>query len=216
MNSDNNGHESFAESSDVIQLAKDAVAGNDKAFEKLFGLYRDHLKQYVDLRLDPRLRPRLDASDVVQETQIDAHRRLNDFLARRPFPIRIWLRKLAHERMLNLYKMHLQTQKRSARREVPFPDRSSTMLAGQLVDGGLSPSQAIEQVEHRIAVARAINQLTETDREILLMHFIEGLSFPEVGCMLDITEAAATKRCARALQRLRAKIKDSGLETHRE
>ncbi len=214
MNSDDasrSSDESLSDLSGISQLAEQAAAGDDLAFQELFGRYREHLKRYVDLRLDARLRPRVDPSDVVQETQIEAHRRLGNFLERRPFPLHIWLRKMARERMLDIQKLHLRSQKRSVRREVALPDRSSMMLAGQLMDGGLSPSREIMRREHRAAVASAINQLKESDRDILLMRFIEGLSYQEIGYSLDIAESAATKRCARALQRLYEKIKVSGL-----
>jgi RNA polymerase sigma-70 factor (ECF subfamily) len=205
MNTDNTGRkpeESSSDSSDVVQLAQRAATGDDLAFANLFGRYRDHLRRYVDLRLHANLRRRFDASDVVQETQIEAHRRLGDFLERRPMPMRIWLRSMARERMLNLQEKHLHRQKRSVRREVGLPDRSSVMLAHQLVTGGLSPSKEMIKQEDRKAVASAINQLKETDREVLLMRFIEGLSYQEIGCTLSINESAAAKRCGRALERL--------------
>ncbi len=202
--------DSLADSSRLGRLTRKAVEGDEGAFEELFDRFRNHLKQFVDLRIDDRLRRRVDPSDVIQETQIAAHRRLADFLERRPMPLRIWLRKMAREQLLNLHKMHFRRQRRSLLREVRLPDHSSMMLANQLVDGEVSPSDQVIQWERQAAVAKAINQLAETDREVLLMRFIEGLSYAEIGFSLEINEAAARKRSARALLRLRERVKETG------
>src|SRR5262245_57284812 len=77
-------------------------AGERQAVDRLFALHRPHLHRIVARRLDRRLRARLDASDVVQETEMEAFRRLDDFLERRPMPFRLWLWKTAYERLLVL------------------------------------------------------------------------------------------------------------------
>ena len=71
--------------------------GEAEAWDQLLCQHRDELWNQIDLRLDRRLRRRVDPSDVVQEAQLEATRRLPDYLARRPMPLRLWLRKLAHE-----------------------------------------------------------------------------------------------------------------------
>jgi RNA polymerase sigma-70 factor (ECF subfamily) len=213
MNDDDdskNPEEPLSDSSD-IRLIQQAADGDDGAYQDLFDRFRDHLKRYVDMRMDSRLRQRVDPSDVIQETQIAAHRRLGDFLERRPMPFRIWLRKMAHEQMLNLRKMHVRSQRRSLRREVAVPERSSMLLAGQFVDGGLSPSTQMIKKEQQMAVATMLNLLADADREVLLMRFIEGLSYAEIGYSLEIDAAAARKRSSRALRRMRERIKEAGL-----
>lgn len=207
---------SSSDSSTINRLAGKAADGDDEAYRELFERFRAHLKQYVSLRMDPQLRRRVDPSDIIQETQIQAHRRLVDFLERRPMPLRVWLRKMAHEQMLNCHKKHVRRQRRSVRREVATPDNSSMLLAYRLVDGGLSPSRQLIKKEQRLDVATAINQLSESDREVLLMRFTEGLSYAEIGFSLEINETTARKRSARALQRLREKIRKRGGETHCE
>src|ERR1700686_1763583 len=94
-NSDNTEH-----------LLCQAQAGNGQAFEELFARHRAYLHQVVALRLDARLRPRIDPSDVVQEAQLEAFRRLDDYLQRRPMPFRLWLRKTTYERLLMLERFH--------------------------------------------------------------------------------------------------------------
>ena len=92
--------------------------------EALLLRHRPELLSFVELHLDPRLRARIDPSDVVLEAQLELVRRLDDFLSRKPMPFRLWLRKNAYERLLNLRRDHVGRQRRTVRREVALPDRS--------------------------------------------------------------------------------------------
>ena len=71
------------------------------------------MKKLVALRIDPRLRTRLDPSDIVQETQMVAFRRFDDFLARRPMSFRLWLRKTAQQQLCDAQRRHLERHRRS-------------------------------------------------------------------------------------------------------
>ena len=160
------------------------------------------MRDFVDFHLDPRLRARLDPSDVVQETQAELARRIDDYVANRPMPFRLWLRKKAYERLLNLRRDHVTRAKRSVRREVAWPDRSSLLLARPLLARAASASQRLAAVEFAERVARAVAELAPDDREILLMRHAEDLPFDEIACLLGIEPAAARKRFGRALIRL--------------
>jgi RNA polymerase sigma-70 factor (ECF subfamily) len=183
-------------------LLKQAKAGDQRAIEELLARHRAYLREIIALRLDSRLRPRVDASDVVQETELEVFRRLADYIQRQPMPFRLWLRKTACERLLNLREHHVDAERRSLWREVPLPERSSLMLAQRLGSGGSTPSQRMSRRERARLVNQALSQLTQTDREILLMREFEGLSYDEVACTLGIEPAAARKRYGRALLRL--------------
>src|SRR6266508_7009027 len=95
------------DSAEVDALLRQAQAGDPRAFERLFARHRPELRQFVERRLDRGLRARLDASDVVQDAQLEAFRRLDDFLQRRPMPFALWLRKTAFQRLLMLRRQHL-------------------------------------------------------------------------------------------------------------
>jgi RNA polymerase sigma-70 factor (ECF subfamily) len=180
----------------------DRVARGDKpALELLLAHYRPALHAFVEARLDPKLRARVDPSDVVQEAQLEAVRRMDDFLRRRPMPFHLWVRKTAYERLLNLRRDHRRVR-RSVDREVALPDPSSLLLARPLLASGPSPSQALAAREVADRVAQAVSQLSEPDREILLMRHAEELPYEEIACLLDIEPAAARKRYGRALLRL--------------
>jgi RNA polymerase sigma-70 factor (ECF subfamily) len=183
-------------------LMEQAAAGDPQACERLLRRHRSKLVDFVDAHLDPILRTRLDASDVVQEAQIEAARRLPDSLSRRPMPFRVWLRKTAYERLLMLRRQHDQAARRSVRREVQLPDRSSLVLAQNLVDPAGTPSSRLGKQELARRMQEALDRLAGADREVLLMRHYEELSYEEIGCILDIEPATARKRAGRALVRL--------------
>jgi RNA polymerase sigma-70 factor (ECF subfamily) len=185
-------------------------AGDDRAFDALFARHRASLRDFIDLRLDSRMRARVDPSDVVQETQLEAYHRLRDFLERQPMPFRLWLRKTAYERLLKLQRHH-DASRRAVGREAGLPDRSSLLLARPFLAAGPSPSQQLARKELARRVRQAMGQLSETDREILLMRHIEELPYEEIGCLLDLSASAARKRYGRALLRWQQILTDEGL-----
>ena len=200
-----------ADSTETQRLLDRVRTGDRQAFEELFARHRPYLRQVIGLRLDPQLRPRLDPSDVVQETQMEAFRRLPDFLERQPMPFRLWLRKTACERLLMTQRRHVGAARRSVHREVPIPEESSLQLAYQLLARGSSPSQRLARRELAQQVRQALAQLSEADREILFMRNLESLSNQEVAQVLQIDPAAASQRYGRALLRLRKLLIDRGL-----
>ena len=204
------------DSGETQGLLREAAAGDRHAFDQLLARHRKSLCKFVELRMDPKLRTRVDASDVVQETQLEAFRRLPDFLERRPMPFHVWLRKTAYERLLMARRQHVDAGQRAVGREVPLPDRSSLLLAQQLLAPGSSPSGQCDRRERVRRVRGVVAQLPEADREILVMRDLDGLSYQEVACLLEIDPAATRKRHGRALLRLHQLLAAAGVkESHR-
>lgn len=181
------------------------------AFDRLFTRHRDALRATVSLRFDPALRGRLDPSDVVQDTQIEAFRRLPEYLQRQPMPFHLWLRKMAYERLIMMRRRHLGASCRAVGSELPLPEQSSVMLAKNLLANEKSPSQQVEAAELAQRIRLALAQLPDTDREILLMRTFEMLSYDDIACVLEIESAAARKRYGRALLRLHALLVAEGI-----
>jgi RNA polymerase sigma-70 factor (ECF subfamily) len=192
-------------------LLRRAHAGDPVALEELFAVYRPYLRQFVALRLNPRVRPRLDPSDVVQEAQLEAARRLKGYLEGPPMPFRLWLRQIAQDRLFNLHRRHVATARRAVGREQPLPEQSSADLAEQLLAAGSTPSQRLGRRELASGLRQALAQLSEGDREILLLRNFEGLSNQEVGFLLGIEPATASQRHGRAMLRLHKALVATGL-----
>lgn len=199
------------DSAETQNLLNQLRSGDAEALDRLFAKHREYLRRVVELRLDRKLRTRVDLSDVVQETHLEVAGRIDDYLRRRPMSFRLWLRETAHQRLLMLHRRHVHAQQRALGREVSLPDRSSIALAQQLFAGGPSPSQQARQRELAGKVREAVEQLPETDREIVLMRNFEELTNREVAELLQIDSVAASKRYGRALLRLRNVLVERGL-----
>jgi RNA polymerase sigma-70 factor (ECF subfamily) len=200
-----------SDSLETQNLLERARRGDRQAFERLFAQYRSYLCRVVELRIDHRLRLRLDPSDVVQDAQLEAFRRLADYLERRPMPFRLWLHKTVSERLARLRRDHVEAARRSVMREVGLSDESSLSLFQGLLTKGSTPSRLVSRDELARRVRQALAELSESDQEVLLMRTFDGLSFEEVGYLLGIEAAAARKRYGRALVRLQQFLADGGL-----
>jgi len=199
------------DSAETCGLLRQVEKGDAQALNQLLERHRPELRGFVEFHLDARLRARVDPSDVVQETQIELVRRMDDFLAKRPMPFRLWLRKKANERLLNLRRDHVTRRRRSVKREVPLPDRSSLLVARPFLAGGSSPSHRLEAAELAERISRAVGTLSDADREILLMRHADDLAFDDISCLLDIEPATARKRFGRGLIRLQKALVEEGV-----
>jgi RNA polymerase sigma-70 factor (ECF subfamily) len=173
----------------------------------LFVKYTDRLKAMVRLRLDPRLKGRLDPSDVLQEAYLEASRRLEEYTQKPALPFHLWLRLITGQRLLDLARYHTRAR-RDARHDQPLPgeripEATSLGLTDALIEDGTSPSQAAAREELRQKVTEALESMDPVDREVLALRHFEQLSNGEVAGVLGIEESAASKRYFRALDKLR-------------
>jgi RNA polymerase sigma-70 factor (ECF subfamily) len=193
---------------DTDELLRGAAVGDGAARHRLLARHRARLHRMVELRLDRRLRSRIDPSDVVQEVLAEADGALTDYLSRRPVPFYPWLRQLAWDRLVALHRRHVGAQRRSVTREVngdPGPaDASTPELAERLIDGHSSPSRRVLREELRGRVRAALDRLAARDREVLVLRHLEQLSTAETAAVLGVTEGAVKLRHLRALDRLRS------------
>ena len=88
------------EADETQELLVRIQRGDPHAFDELFARHRAEIHRAVARRIEPSLRSRVDPSDVVQEAQLEAARRLRDFVDRRPMPFRLWMLRTAAERLL--------------------------------------------------------------------------------------------------------------------
>lgn len=193
------------------ELLLGAKNGDQEAVNRLINRHRGAVQRMVQMRLDHKIRRRVDVSDVVQDVMIDASRRLQDYLANPVMPFHLWLRHIAKDRIIDAHRRHRGSQKRSVDREqglaVPGADDHSTMdLVAQFCDGELTPAAAATQREMAQRVEAAITELGEQDGEIIIMRHYEQLSNQEVAQALGLSEPAASMRYLRAVRRLRAML----------
>ncbi len=200
-----------ADAAETSRLLELVGAGNRDALEQLLARHRDALRRAVELRLDAKLRARVDASDVVQEAQLEAARRIDDFLLRRPMPFHLWLHKTAYENLLRIRRQHVAADCRAVGREMALPDGSSVTLAQQLLGGGPTPSEQVARHELALRLRQAMAALADDDREVLLLRHFEGLNNVEASQVLGVEPSAASKRYGRALLRMRKALLEGGV-----
>lgn len=176
--------------------------------------HRDKLRRMVELRIHPRLQGRVDASDVIQETFIEASRVLNSGQQNQDIPVYLWLRRLANQKLIQAHRQHLDAGQRDARREqgqMAQAHASSISIARNLMGNFTSPSlQAIRQ-ERENALQQGLEQLQPLDREVLALRHFEQLSGPESAEILGISHDAVKKRYIRALEKLQRIMAQLGL-----
>src|SRR4051794_30733818 len=146
--------------------------GGHLALARLFDRCRDRLARMVELRMDPRVRGRLDVADVLQEAYIEVAGDLDAYLANPKLPPPPWLRLHVGRRLTTLHRQHLGTRMRAADREISLyqgalPEASSAALASMLLGRLTSPTQAVQRAERILRVQDALNALEPLDREIL-------------------------------------------------
>ncbi len=196
-----------------------AAGGDTGSLGLLLDCDRDRLRRMVALRLDRRLAGRVDPSDVIQDAQLEAARRLPEFLEHRSMPFFLWLRLITGQRIAQLHRLHLGAQMRNASREVslqrhPLPEASSAALAANLMGRLTDPPDAVVRAEVKVRLQEALNAMDPLDREVLALRHFEQLSNAEAAIELGVTEEAAKKRHLRAVKRLRAVLEElpGGLE----
>jgi RNA polymerase sigma-70 factor (ECF subfamily) len=206
----------LSETDETRDLLERAREGEPQAFDELFGRHRAALHRAVARRLGGMPRARIDPSDVVQDVQIAALRRLEEYLGRRPMPFRVWLFRSAIERIAKL-RRHAVAARRDVGRERPLAllNGSSPSRARPMRPAGPTPSQQAAACDAASRLHAALGRLPEPDRSLLNMRAFEGLSYEEAGARLGIEPAAARKRYGRALLRLRTLLFAEGLtESH--
>jgi RNA polymerase sigma-70 factor (ECF subfamily) len=194
-------------------LLLDRAAGGDVgAWGALLKCHQARLLEVITFRLDPRLRGRIDASDVMQETFLAATERRDEFFQQSEQPLFLWLRWMVGNTLLVLHRHHLGAQMRDVRREMhsDFAQDESGCNGGtrgalveQLTGGATGPSTAAARVEIKSRLNEALGQMDPIDREVLALRHYEHLTSSEAAQVLGIQEDAASKRYLRALGRLR-------------
>ncbi len=189
-----------------------ALHGDPEAVDQLLEEFRARLSRMLAVRMNPRLRGRLDASDVIQDTFLEVHTRLGEYRERQNMPFFLWVRFLAGQKLTQMHRRHLGAGQRDARRELPdalrsMPGATTATLAGALMSSGITPSEVAMRLEDEERLVHVLDEMRELDREVLALRHFEGLSNIEVASLLDIEPSAASRRYVRALARMQEKLR---------
>jgi len=186
----------------VERWIAEARSGCRPALERLFETFYPFLLAAAQHELGAALRSRIDPEDVVQDTVLKAWQRFADFHGQSEAEWRAWLRQTLRCTLANEYRRHVQTARRSVRREVSMdqvtviPQREDAEHEAGSPDEPVLVQEEYEMLEH------VLRQLPPRYREVLWLHTQQELSFAQVGERLHCSAEAARKLWQRAVGKL--------------
>ncbi len=180
-------------------------AGDVSASEELFVLHYPRLRRLIAARMDSRLQQRVSPSDVIQETWIEAYRRLPAYLESEPIGFFPWLLQIAFNRLTDFHRRHILASKRSVLRECDYwlPAGSASLPMRSLIDNVAGPEQGSIIAHERERLSRALGQLDDLEREIVLLRHMERMSVAELAQFFSLPEGTVKSKHFRALKKLR-------------
>jgi RNA polymerase sigma-70 factor (ECF subfamily) len=170
--------------------------------------YRDYLCLLARLQIDPRLRGKVDPSDVVQQTLVKAHQHREQFRGQTAAEQAGWLRRI----LVNTLVDAARKFGRELDREFPLEQQvhdSSARLEAWLAADQSSPSEAAVRQEQLLRVARALARLPEDQRVAIELHHLRDLPVQDVAATMERTEASVAGLLRRGLKRLRELLEEA-------
>jgi RNA polymerase sigma-70 factor (ECF subfamily) len=203
--------------SGTLDLLSRARAGETEALGDLCDLYRSYLRAVIRTRLGPRLRARVDLSDVVQETLVEVVRQFPRFTGETEVALAGWLRYLVGQKLADLGRYHGRAERGGDGWTRPLDVAADGGRGGEEGGGMLdrlalsqtSPSQVASRREQLARLADALSALAEQEADVLWLYFVEDLTFTAIGERLDLSRKSVSRICARGLKHLRRSLEGS-------
>lgn len=196
-------------SADLLRMAQE---GDGEALGALLAAYRHYLMLLARTQIGRRLQGKVDASDLVQEACLEAHRHIGQFRGTTQAEFAAWLRTILAGLVANLVRRYLGTKQRDARLEQALAvelNNTSCMLDRGLVASLTSPSQQAVKREASLQLADALERLPTDYRQAIILRHLEGLPFQQVADRMGRSLDSVEKLWVRALARLRRDMLDS-------
>jgi RNA polymerase sigma-70 factor (ECF subfamily) len=201
-------------------LMAKARAGEAEALGELCALYRNYLRMVVRTGLGPRLRERVELSDVVQEALVEVVRQFPQFTGQSEAALVGWLRRLVGQKLADLGRYHSRAKRSAGGSDVPLDAPVDPAGAaggdgdrpggGRLLDvlalSQTSPSEAASRRELIVLLADALEGLPAPEAEILWLYYADGLSFEAIGDRLGLSRKSVRGVWARGLKSLKRSL----------
>ncbi len=181
------------------ELIHSARKGDSMAFGELMQAHQDKIYTLC-YRMTGNAE---DAADLTQEVFLSAWRSLSRFQEQSSFGT--WVYRMATNASIDFLRREKRRQVLSMTMEEDSEERQA-----QVPDERYSPHRLLEQKEARQAVADALAALSPEHRQVLVLREMEGLSYQEIGQLLDLEEGTVKSRIARARLALRDFLIKSG------
>jgi RNA polymerase sigma-70 factor (ECF subfamily) len=197
----------------IEELIAEARAGSTLALGQLLMACRRFLLNAANRRVGNLLKAKIGASDLVQETSLEAHRDFAKFRGERFDELLAWLRAILLHNIANAARRFQVAEKRKLDRERPLDVHVATQ--GEMRGIAPSPRSLLASVEEQERVERAIGMLPKDQRQVILLRNRDHLSFAEIGQALGRSMAAAHKLWVRAVLRLQSELSDESNDRQR-
>jgi RNA polymerase sigma-70 factor (ECF subfamily) len=200
-----------------IELMSKARAGETEALGELCALYRNYLRMVVRTGLGPRLRERLELSDVVQEALVEVVRQFPQFTGQNEAALVGWLRRLVGQKLADLGRYHSRTKRAGGVAPIPLDapwegrgGENQGNQAGRLLDmlalSQTSPSEIVSRRELIVLLADALAALPDGEADVLWLYHAENLSFEVIGERMGVSRKSVRGIWARGLKRLKRSL----------
>jgi RNA polymerase sigma-70 factor (ECF subfamily) len=173
--------------------------------------FRDYLRVLAAAQLDPRLQRKLDASDLVQQTLLEAHRDMAQFRGTTRAELAVWLRRMLARNLANVVR-DLGRGRRDVSREQSLEkamEDSAVRLESCLADAGPPPDDQAARNELLLRLSRALLALPDPQREAVELRHLHGWALQEIAQRMGRTPAAVAGLLHRGLSGLRALLMES-------
>lgn len=170
--------------------------------------FRPYLRVLARMQLQRRLASKLDDSDMVQQTLMQAYRALDQFRGDSPEAMAAWLRQILARNLAHAAR-DFQREKRDVNRERSLEaslNDSSMRLEGWLAGQDSSPSEKVVRAEQLLQLAESVENLPDGQREAILLHYFQRLSLSEVATAMNKSTSAVAGLLHRGLKQLREKL----------
>jgi RNA polymerase sigma-70 factor (ECF subfamily) len=186
----------------LVALAKE---GNQSALNQLCSVYSERVRRIIRLRLDQKLRPKLDSVDVVQDALILALGGLKDFNYRNEGDFLRWLSRIAENKLRDILdKFH--ADKRDVHKEIPFRKEDRSTEGGSVGVAEpmrtTTPSVIMRKKEALDKLEQALDKLKPEYKQVVVLKRIEGLSHADIAERLGRNTGAVRMLLARAMAAL--------------
>jgi RNA polymerase sigma-70 factor (ECF subfamily) len=195
----------------VSDLIVRARQGDGECRERLFALCRSYLGFVARSQLETWLKRKVDASDLVQETLLEAFRDFDRFQGVTEQEWLAWLKKILAHNAADFVRHYHGTAKREAGREVAFRDPDDSLARGAPEPAAvqLTPSREFLQIETELRVTAALAELPPDYQEVIVLRNLQRLPFNEVAQRMNRSRPAVQMLWTRAIKKLQEVMGES-------
>lgn len=196
---------------ETVALLRRARQGDTEALGRLLELYRDYLRRRAERQLQGKIAVRVNASDVVQQTFLEAHCGFEQFLGQDEAALLSWLQRILDHNVAGAIRHHAVVQKRAIHREqsLDAAEGSKPPLKDDLDARQSTPSQRAMRGEDADRLEKALATLPQDQQQAVRLRHLEGWSLDRIAEHMGRSTAATASLIQRGVETLRRRLGDN-------